>query len=104
MTLDAFDDDLLRLRADLERQNARIERFAAHLMTERVVIEDERFGRFTAAVHDRRDFAGFAQAAAIGAAELWAWLAGQFECGFRGFHGWGTSRKPRILAGGPRPG
>ena len=102
MALDAFDDDLLRLRADLERQDARIEGFAAHLMLERVVIEDERLGRFAAAVHDGGDFAGLAQAAAIGAAELRAWLSGQLERGFgRGFHG-GTSRKPGILAGPAR--
>ena len=82
MTLDGLDDDLLRLRADLQRQDARVERFAAHLVAERVVIEDERLGRFATAVHDGGDLAGLAQAAAIGAAELRARLSGQFECGF----------------------
>ena len=46
------------------------------------MIEDYRLGRFATAVHDAGDFAGLAQAAAIGAAELRAWLSGQFECGF----------------------
>src|SRR6188508_149667 len=82
VALDALDDDLLRLRADLERQDARVEGFAAHLILERVVLENERLGRFAAAIHDGGDFAGLAQAAAIGAAELRAWLSGQFECGF----------------------
>ena len=82
MALDALDDDLLRLRADLQRQDARIERLAAHLVLERVVIEHERLGRFAAAVHDGGDFAGLTQAAAVGAAELRARLSGQFECGF----------------------
>jgi hypothetical protein len=84
MTLDVFDDDLLRLRADLQRQDARVEGLAAHLILERVVIEDERLGRFAAAVHDGGDFAGLAKAAAIGAAELRARLSGQFECDFHG--------------------
>ena len=82
VTLDVLDDDLLRLRADLQRQDARVERLAAHLVLERVVVEDEGLGCFAAAVHDGGDFAGLAQAAAIGAAELRARLSGQFECGF----------------------
>ena len=101
VALDALDDDLLRLRADLQRQNAREERLAAHLILERVVVEDERLGRFAAAVHDGGDFAGLAQAAAIGAAELRAWLTGQFECGF---HRWVPPGSRASYQGLPRPG
>ena len=79
VTLDVLDDDLLRLRADLQREDARVERLAAHLVRERVVVEHHGLRRFAAAVHDGGDFAGLAQAAAVGAAELRARLAGQFE-------------------------
>jgi hypothetical protein len=84
MALDRLDDDLLGLRADLERQNARVERFAAHLVAKRVVIEDQRLGGIATAIHDGGHFAGLAQAACVSAAELRAWLSGQFECGFHG--------------------
>src|SRR5690606_13368947 len=85
VSLDGLDDDLLRLRTDLQRQDAGGKGFTAHLVLERVVVESDGFGSFTAAMHDGAVLAGSAQAAAIGAADLGAGLSGQFECGF---HGW----------------
>jgi hypothetical protein len=97
VALDVLDDNLLRLRADLQRENAREERLAVHLVRERIVVEHHGLGRLAAAIQNGGDLAGLAEAAAAGAAERGARLDGELEDGFD-VHGLVPSRKPRIIA------
>ena len=52
MTLHVFDNDGLRLTAELQRQDARVEGLLLHLMLEPIVPKHQRSGILAAAIQD----------------------------------------------------
>ncbi len=79
MALHVLDDDRLRLPVHLDRQDARVERFLAHVPQQIVVVQHDRARVRPAAVDDGRHFAEAAQPTAARASLRIARFSLEFE-------------------------